>query len=202
MSGYLLKFKQTYSVKIGGRRYPVVKIGNQLWMAENLDWKWDGLQLGKGGTSTSVARANYYDNDESTYGWNGRKVGLLYNGVAVEYLANNPSLLNGFHVATKAEYESLIATVGGFDKVATSKLKAKDLDYAPSWRGTDDYGLSIVPSGYYNGRFGNGTIETHIWTSTRSSSSDLYMLDMDSSMGFGWNAFNHQYVVRLVKSLT
>jgi hypothetical protein len=53
MSGYLLKFKKRYSVKIGGRKYPVVKIGNQLWMAENLDWKFNGCDIAPAGSPST-----------------------------------------------------------------------------------------------------------------------------------------------------
>jgi uncharacterized protein (TIGR02145 family) len=81
-------------VEIGGRRYPVVKIGNQLWMAENLDYAWSGLTIG--GSIGSDPRANYYDNDETTYGWSGYKCGLLYNWAAVAELAD--LLPDGWHI--------------------------------------------------------------------------------------------------------
>lgn len=32
-------------VEIGGKTYPVVKIGNQYWMAENLDYQFDGCAI-------------------------------------------------------------------------------------------------------------------------------------------------------------
>ena len=66
------------SVVIGGREYPVVQIGNQLWLAENLDWRWEGLTVG-GQWQRETPGAWYYNNDEATYGVNGNKYGLLYN---------------------------------------------------------------------------------------------------------------------------
>ena len=67
------------TVNIGGRDYPYVQIGNQLWLAENLDWKFDGCTIGTNSLSTIEMLGNYYNNDENTYGVNGNKYGLLYN---------------------------------------------------------------------------------------------------------------------------
>jgi uncharacterized protein (TIGR02145 family) len=96
-------------VEIGGRRYPVVKIGNQLWMAENLDWKKSGISIG-GSTSTDYnPHAWYYNNDEATYGVNGSKYGLLYNGYAVAVI--NAALPEGWRVPTITDF-SLLESAG------------------------------------------------------------------------------------------
>lgn len=171
MSGYLLKFKQTYSVKIGGRRYPVVKIGNQLWMAENLDWKWDGLQLGNHGESTTIQLANYYNYDESTYGINGNKYGLLYNHKAVDYLESNKNTMlpDGWQVPSQNDYLVLADFVGGAD-IAGTKLKSRT-GWNNDGNGTDDYNYSAVPSGYdWDGSFGNMGNSGQYWTKTKTAS--------------------------------
>ena len=68
--------------KIGDKVYKTVKIGNLQWMCENLEYKWDGLLIGTehldGSYDDPVAA--YREDDESTWGWNGRKCGLYYNG--------------------------------------------------------------------------------------------------------------------------
>lgn len=145
MSGYLLKFKQTYSVKIGGRRYPVVKIGNQLWMAENLDWKWDGLDVGGSYSVYTVPHAWYYNNDEATYGVNGNKYGLLYNGYALRNLADGlvDGIPSGWRVASYADYSTLISSVGSD---SGTKLKSTS-GWNGSGNGTDDYGFNGVACG-------------------------------------------------------
>lgn len=73
------------TVKIGGRDYPYVQIGNWLVITENLDYKYDGLSIAPAGNPTTPA-AWYYNNDEATYGVNGNKYGLLYNGYAAIYM--------------------------------------------------------------------------------------------------------------------
>lgn len=145
MSGYLLKFKQQYSVKIGGRRYPVVKIGNQLWMAENLDWKWNGLIVGSSYVNDGNPHAWYYNNDESTYGENGNKYGLLYNGYALNKLISNDidGIPEGWHIPSYNEYDILLNTVGDD---ACTKLKSKT-GWNDNKNGTDDYGFCAYPCG-------------------------------------------------------
>ena len=78
-------------VVIGGREYKTVTIGDQTWLAENLDFKFDGLAIGEHYTDGPAAA--YYDNDEATYGVNGNKYGLLYNVDAVIKLIERKSEL-------------------------------------------------------------------------------------------------------------
>lgn len=139
------------SVVIGGREYRTVIIGNQEWIVENLDWAWAGLDVGSEGTSSDTPKANYYDNDETTYGWNGRKCGLLYNWQALHYLDENSDTMlpDGWRVPTKGDWTSLTNEVGG-SSTAGTKLKAANVSWASSWGGTDDYGFSVLPAGYYN----------------------------------------------------
>lgn len=166
MPGSLLKFVKTLSVKIGGRRYPVTKIGNQLWMAENLDYKFDvnGNQIPIGGSSAPTTPAAwYYNNNETDYGIDGTyKCGLLYNWYAAKYLDDNKTTLlpNGWHVPTASEVNTLI-TASEVSGTYGDKLKALDNSvvqgFPSDFSGTDDYGFSVLPSGYsdlrYSGKF-------------------------------------------------
>ena len=209
MPSSLLKFKQTYSVKIGGRRYKAVKIGNQLWMAENLDWKFDvnGSQIPIGSSETPTTPAAwYYNNDEATYGIDGTyKCGLLYNWYATKYLDDNKSTLlpDGWHVPTNDEWTTLANAVGGAS-TAGQKLKSANVSWATSWGGTDDYGFGVLPAGYYVGDFRDVATNALVWTSTEYSSSNGYRMGFDTSSSI-FPDYNGKHIggsLRLVKSLT
>lgn len=73
-----------------------------MWLAENLDWKYPGLVIG--GTSSN-AGGWYINNNESLWGYTGRKVGLLYNYAAVIEL--NQLLPNGWRVPSIEDYKIL-----------------------------------------------------------------------------------------------
>ena len=144
------------TVTVGGRVYPVVKIGNQLWTAENLDYAWTGLTVGGKG-SYSEPRAYYYNNDSSTYGINGNRYGLLYNCAAAQYLTNaeNGLLPSGWRVSTVTDWETLKTTLGYVASDTQSKvLAAQKLKSTTGWtaypNGTDDYGFTAMPCGYKN----------------------------------------------------
>lgn len=124
------------SVVIDGTRYKTVKIGTQLWMAENLNSRFD-FPLG---TDKNPPRCSYYDGDESTYG----KYGLLYNGYAI-YLLSSASYkaqyFPNWHVPSTSEINQLLTFTGS---------SAAALKSATEWNGTDVYGFNALPSGYYN----------------------------------------------------
>ena len=148
-SDYLCKWKNSRYAEIGGREYPVVKIGNQLWMAENLDYKPTGVTIG--------TNAWYYNNDEQTYGYRG----LLYSWNGVSAVIDSNSLPSGWRVPSKADFDNLVLTVGSD---AAKKLKAL------SFGGTDDFGFSILNAGSHDsGAFGDGS--TGFWTTSNYSSS-------------------------------
>lgn len=178
-------------VLIGGRWYPYVQIGNQLWLAENLDYIWSGLTVGSSGTSSSESRANYYNNDESTYGVNGNKQGLLYNHYAA---TNIPDLPVGWHLPSKSEWETLITYVG--DSPCT-KLRAY------SFGGSDDYDMSVLPTGLYTGNFSSETIG-YYWTDTFPFSGSYYYINFGNSPNVSYSQYSESYEmgIRLVKTLT
>jgi uncharacterized protein (TIGR02145 family) len=109
--------------KRDGKKYKTVKIGNQTWMAENLNYDAKGSKC--------------YNNKPE----NCTKYGRLYNWATAKNAC--PS---GWHLPSKSEYEALDKYVGG-EKVAGKKLKAKS-GWNNNGNGTDEYGFSALPGGY------------------------------------------------------
>ena len=125
-------------IEIEGRNYPVVKIGNLLIMAENLDAPGN---LPIGGTPSYIintAHAYYYLNDESTYGYNGRKYGLLYNGYSSTFI--NSIIPDGWRLPTKSDFQQIIDEIG-----AANGNKLKLDKYWPNV-GDNETGFSAPPS--------------------------------------------------------
>lgn len=193
----------THEVTIGGRTYPTVSMpdGNE-WLAVNLDFAWTGLSVPTSGAASSTdPQAMYYEYDESTYGWNGHKCGLLYNWYAVDYLEQHKSeLFPGWHVPTTEEWGALATAVGGTSTAGT-KLKAANVSWASSWGGTDDYGFAALPAGYFSGSFYNVGTYSYFWSATENNSSEacLWRFNTGATMRSGLNNKYTQYSIRLVK---
>ena len=137
------------SVLIGGRKYPTVQIGNQIWITKNLDWTFEGLTV-DGDYGVQVPAAWYPNKDEATYGWDGAGYGLLYNAYAARYMNANNLLPDGWRTPSLADWQTLIGAVsttgtGGSTNNAGLKLKAV------SAGGTDDYGFSMLLPGIVQG---------------------------------------------------
>lgn len=203
------------SVLIGNRYYHYVRIGNQLWIDENLDYKFDvnGSTITIGTASSgkpTTPTAWYYDDDESTYGIDGTyKCGLLYNWYAANYLDTHSSTLlpAGWRVPSSTDFDTLANTVGGNSNAGT-KLKALDnsitTGFPSSWNGTDDYGFGMLPVGYYIDPFMNLGSNGDFWTSTSYNSANAYNRYYYDGATFGsskdekWKAFS----IRLVKDVS
>lgn len=157
---------------IGGKKYKTVRMPDgKIWLAENLDFKF--CNIGGSGTP-STPNAWYYNNDESTYGWNSYKCGLLYNWYAVKFLNDNRAdLCSGWHVPSTTELENLFTLLGGMSVAATS-LKALDnsigANWPTNWDGTDSYGFTVLPAGINNnGTYVNVESGTNFWTISSTS---------------------------------
>lgn len=186
---------------IGGRVYRTVTIGGVTWLAENLDYKFSGCGIGGSGTP-STPNAWYYNDDEATYGIDGtRKCGLLYNWYAVKLLNDNRSdLIPGWHVATRDEWDALVNAVGGAS-IAGTRLKAANVSWATSWRGTDDYGFGVLPAGYRSSdNFSSVGTNAFFWLPDDVSGSNAYYkVFSGSSILSEQNSKNYGFSVRLVK---
>ena len=192
------------SAVIGGRTYPTADMPDgKTWLACNLDYAWAGLSVPTSDAyASSSQQAMYYDYDESTYGWDGYKCGLLYNWYAVDYLEQNKATLcPGWHVPSDQEWRALVTAAGG-DLTAGAKLKASDVSWASSWGGTDDYGFAALPAGDFTVSFDHVGSLTHFWTATEHRSDFAYhwYIGRDSEqmyVGVEWDG--RQFSVRLVK---
>ena len=181
---YLCKWDPNFVV-IGGRKYKTVKIGNQLWMAENLDFKPTGVRVG--------TNAWYYNNDEQTYGYRG----LLYSWNGVSVVIDSNLLPSGWRVPAKVDFDNLVLTVGSD---AAKKLKAS------SFGGTDDFGFSILNAGYHVYE-GFGDEVTGFWTTSNYSSSAKdapWFYNNSDSWSWAYITFTgvNAIPIRLVKDVT
>lgn len=131
-----------------GYKYPAVKIGDQIWLAENLDYKF--CPVSNSFNNNTSATAFYYNCNEATYGKTGLHCGLLYNPNAVKYLDTNKStLIQGWHVPSQNEVEQLISTIGGNHRGRLLKARNRSINtnWPLGWNGLDRYGLKLLPSG-------------------------------------------------------
>lgn len=200
------------TVNIGGRDYPTVTIGGMTWISENLDFKFPGLSVPTHDAELIHSpQAVYYNYDEATYGVNGNRYGLLYNGPAVEYLKNNAATLTpGWHIATEQDWDNLMTAAGG------KNIAGKHLKSIAGWptggEGLNDLGMTFYPTGYGDSetltegepiRFVEGGQDTIIWTKTLLSEHNIvcYVINTTDSMlkpPPGHSCLYH-HVIRLVK---
>ena len=144
-----------------GKSYRTVKIGEQLWMVDNLNYKTD----------------DSYCLDDDLFNCN--KYGRLYTwNEAIEVCPD------GWRLPTKVDFETLVATAGG-PSVAARKLKATfgwDED-----NGTDEFGFMALPSGlrfadgsYYDltGKYG----EAYFWSSIEFDGNSAYDMQMSKNV--------------------
>jgi len=145
---------QTFTDSRDNTVYNWVKIGNQVWMAENLKYLPSVVVPGTGSETTPY----YY-----VYDYNGTNVtdakatanyttyGVLYN-----WEAACTSCPLGWHLPSDAEWTELTTYLGG-ESVAGGKLKATTLWNSPNIEATNETGFTALPGGY---RGSNGSFDS------------------------------------------
>jgi uncharacterized protein (TIGR02145 family) len=184
-----------------GNNYPVVVIGTQIWMAENLKttkYK-DGTTSIPNVTGSAAWSALstpgfcWYNNDEATYK---AVYGALYNWYTVGTGNLCPT---GWHMPADADWTALITLSGG-DAVAGDKLKETGSAHwnSPPNTSNNESGFTALPGGYradynifdYVGRYGYWWSATQfdaltVWSRTLYSNSGLVSkIGNDKKNGF------------------
>jgi len=139
-----------------GQKYKTVKIGNQTWMAENLNYR-------------TESGSWCYENSADSC----TKYGRLYDWHTAKTVC--PA---GWKLPDTADWRKLVTTAGG-PETAGKKLKSKsgwnwNNDNNVSGNGTDDYGFAALPGGsrYRAGGFGIAGRDGDWWTATEIDGSD------------------------------
>ena len=136
-----------------GKVYRTVKIGNQVWMAENLNY-YDSTNLNIKETSWCYGKSD--NKDSSTCDVTGR----LYTWAAAITVC--PS---DWRLPSDADWDSLFSVVGG-------RSGGRNLKSLTGWYGdgggTDSFGFSAIPGGHKSdgGAFFSVGIYAYFWSST------------------------------------
>jgi len=188
--------KGTFTDPRDNKTYKTVKIGEQIWMTENLNYNASGSECG----------SDKYFPDKVA---NCKKYGRLYNWkTAVK------SCPKGWHLPDNEEWQKLMNFAGGNENAGT-KLKAKsgwkDNDNGTG-NGTDNYGFSALPGGlrHYNGNFIIGN-SGFWWSSSESKIKNSVEIKGSSGNGStyayaryisvneetGWSSLGNNYLLSI-----
>jgi uncharacterized protein (TIGR02145 family) len=159
-----------------GQSYKIVKIGDQVWMAENLNFKIDS-------SFCYNDSAEYCEKYGRLYRW-AAAVGKLESECGHGYTCSLPSgniqgvCPNGWHLPSMVEWNTLFTTVGG-PLAANMKLRTSS-GWNYNSNGTDDFGFSALPAGlgYIEGHYGNDGGFAYFWSSTESNIYNYYAYHM------------------------
>jgi uncharacterized protein (TIGR02145 family) len=191
------------------RTYKTVRIGSQVWMAENLD-----VVTFRNGTNIPEARSEaewveaeikqqpvwcYYLNDPHNTG----RYGKLYNVYAV--IDARGIAPEGWHVPSDEEWTVLSDYLGG-DSVAGGKMKSTSEWYSPNVNATNSSGFNAKGFGHRDkrGPFISYGYETKFWSTTRPNSSGgnyyvRWLNNVDGNLGRGVQDGVRGIYIRCVK---
>jgi len=146
--------KGTFTDSRDKKKYKTVKIGEQTWMAENLNYNATGSKC--------------YDNNSA----NCTKYGRMY-----DWSAALKACPKGWHLPSDAEWDTLVNYAGGWE-TAGKKLKSVS-GWNNNGGGTDDYGFSALPGGGGDERkFDTGGDEGYWWSATEDDDDDAWCRNM------------------------
>ena len=172
-----------------GQTYKTVKIGEQVWMAENLNYA-DSVK-----TPSLKGKSWCYDGVAGYC----EKYGRLYTWAAAKTVCPE-----GWHLPSYDEWNTLFTAVGG-KSTAGAKLKSQT-----GWTAydgitnEDSFGFSALPAGYRNSignYYGEGNY-AYFWSSTEYGSNYAYYMYLYYGSDYAYLDYYSKYYglsVRCVK---
>jgi uncharacterized protein (TIGR02145 family) len=147
----VLKAEPEYVTDIEGNVYLTVKIGEQIWMAENLrTTKYnDGASIANVTDNMDWGFENW-DNTPTAYSWYNNstsykeKYGALYNLKVVQTGKLCPT---GWHVPTNEEWSDLITFLGGKNTAGGKLKESGTINWTSPNTGTNSSGFTALPGG-------------------------------------------------------
>lgn len=216
---------------IGDKSYKVTRIGNQIWMAENLCWEMPASQysvaLSIGGEylyKPTYVHAHYWESITSTPVNVER--GLYYNWAFANLLYTNQNMgffrnaLNGFHMPSRADWETLSSYLGS--STAGTKVKSTTGWYNDI-NGDGSTKFDAKPYGYVyanisggsdvaqitSGSWAGSNQQTYFWAGNNEGNSDIGYAVQLQALGNMYDPYLrvttcpswHEFPIRLVKSV-
>jgi uncharacterized protein (TIGR02145 family) len=181
------------------KTYPVIHIGEQYWMAENLNYG-DFIPSTANQLENEVVEKYCYDNNEDNCGL----YGGYYTWLEMMQYTNTEAVRgvcpSGWHIPSDEEWKTLEMAIGmsrvsadsvgwrGFDEGGKLKLEGTEFWEYPNEGATNEIGFSALPGGFFDitevveqDKFkGAGTTAT-FWTSTSEGEFARYYHHLDYS---------------------
>jgi len=204
----------TFTDSRDGNVYKTVKIGNQVWMAENLRYLPSVVPAATSSTTDPYCYIYMYngtDVSEAKATSNYTTYGVLYNWQAAK--TASPA---GWHLPSDAEWKELEKFLGMTEEQANAynwrrkneggKLKETRTTHwtTPNEGATNESGFTALPGGLRNNQdrlLWNIRIAGYWWTATDQSDKAYYrsLVHYDSTIFRGYDDKSHAYSVRCIK---
>lgn len=166
---------------IDGNKYRTVKIGDQIWMAEDLKTTHfnDGTPITvvtdyDSWSKLSTPARTWYNNDSAAR----NDDAMLYNFYVV---ASDKLCPKGWHVPSDVEWMALGTYLGG-PQVAGGKLKEKGTAHwkSPNIEASNQSGFTALPGGFrsFNGSFNLVGKSGYWWSSTEYTKTTVFFFSM------------------------
>jgi len=160
-----------------GQTYKTVTIGDQVWMAENLNYETGNSYCYNNNSANCTKYGRLYTwaaamDSVGTLTTNGKGCG--YKKTCSPTYPVRGICPEGWHLPSKTEFETLFTAVGGQDSAGTA-LKSTG-GWFNDGNGTDAFGFSALPAGDRgsNGGCNYEGLNAYFWSSTEYDSNYAY----------------------------
>jgi uncharacterized protein (TIGR02145 family) len=165
---------KTFTDSRDGQKYMYVQIGEQVWMAENLNYAVEGGKCYGEGDKVIIGEDEDYNPITKTLSnaevqANCTKYGRLYDWATAMTLPSNCNSSScatqiqtkhkgicpsGWHIPSNDDWDTLIYYVDWFAGALKATKGWNSSDSVSNSNGTNDYGFSALPGGYYGSNVG------------------------------------------------
>jgi uncharacterized protein (TIGR02145 family) len=184
-----------------GQTYKTVKIGDQVWMAENLNYEMDSSFCYKDSAEYCEKYGRFYiwttavgkSESECGYGNTCPLPSGNIQGVCPE----------GWHLPSNTEWETLFDAIGGRSTAGT--VLKSTFGWKNRGNGSEAFSFSALPvgcRGYIGGYYGEGD-NAFFWSSVEYDSNEAYSVSLNYSRDYATLSYiskDHGFSVRCVRN--
>jgi uncharacterized protein (TIGR02145 family) len=175
------------TVTCGGQTYKTTQIGEQIWMAENLNYKTGNSECYTEHSENCAKFGRLYDWSTAMGFESGCNSNACKSNIKPKHRGICPE---GWHIPTPAEWEQLFSYAGGarYLRAMSNEWQTCDIcdiddidncDFRMCYIYGDPYGFSALPAGHYNPKcqscdYMNMYHDTNWWVAKESTEGGWY----------------------------